>query len=209
MQLFYEPSETDLNKDNIITKIGLSRLKKLDIIIKESVQSFIAAHGSQIVNLSPRTIASHIHDNMHECCKRLITPEDKMRLVHQNSTFKIILDDVNIVLQLKKLNKNRLTSNIPTNACLDFVRQGGALFPCSVKLAVGYRLNLSSLSGNFLEETAVVCHNNEYANHWSIKISDALANLTPQADFSTSNDSPTPKYRISARKDLLIVAKTE
>lgn len=28
MQLFYEPSETDLNRDNIITKIGLYRLKK-------------------------------------------------------------------------------------------------------------------------------------------------------------------------------------
>lgn len=29
MQLFYEPSETDLNRDNIITKIGLYRLKNL------------------------------------------------------------------------------------------------------------------------------------------------------------------------------------
>ena len=105
MQLFDVPSEADLNRDNILEKIGVLRLKKLDLIIREAVQSFIDDYGDQMFWLSSRTIASHIHDNMHKCCKKLLSIEDKMRLVTQNNTFKLILDDVNLVLQFKKFNK--------------------------------------------------------------------------------------------------------
>ena len=209
MQLFDVPSEVDLNRDNILEKIGVLRLKKLDLIIREAVQSFIDDYGDQMFWLSSRTIASHIHDNMHKCCKKLLSIEDKMRLVTQNNTFKLILDDVNLVLQFKKFNKKKLTSNIPTNACLAFVRQSPTLFPSFVKLTVGYRLNKSSLSGNFLEETMIACHNNEYANHWSTKISDAVNSLIKQTDSTVPSQVPTRTYKISPKKDLLIISQTE
>lgn len=207
MQLFYEPTKTDLNKITVLEKIGSDRLRKIDKVIKDSISDFMEKYGQDIFNFSDRTIASLIHDNMLKYCRHHLTCFKGVRIVSHNQTFKIVLDDVNITLQFKKFNNKYLTSNIHTRQVLRYMRQQGSLFPHSVNLSAGYRLNLSNLSGNFVPETILACPNNETTNNWVVNLDEIIQNIKTEVKdepiYSETQNSPQGRqYKTMPKRNL-------
>ena len=211
MQLFFEPSERDFNKDIVLQRVGVFRLHKINDIIKDAVSTVTTNYRAELFNLSKRTVASLIHDKMQELCEQQLGSVYGVRVVRKNNTFKLVLDDANITLQLKKFNRKNMTSNIHTQDALDFMRQEASLFPKSINLSAGYRMDLNNLSENFIPETIITCPNSENNNHWAENLENAISTAQMQNDTSSvseQNDIPEQtKYKTSVKKDIAIEKK--
>lgn len=108
--------------------------------IKKAVdmgRTFEAEHP----DATARTISSYIHDKMCSEVERRRTDlgesSSRVILIKKYGTLKISIDNGSVIIRLKKMTRQGVTSNIVTQPVLDFEQM--SLFPDeSIKLNAGY-----------------------------------------------------------------------
>lgn len=120
--------------------------------------------------IKSRTIATLIYDFIEAHAKKELDGLDGVQLLSIDGLFMAVLHD-KVVLRFKKLNGNKMPSNIPTKQTLDYMNQQLDLpnMPLHASLIVGYELDRLKTK---LQEVTITCPNGD-KNLWSFNLHGA------------------------------------
>lgn len=113
-----------------------------------------------------RTIANLIYDFIKAHAKNNLTGVDDVALLSLKGGLFIVVIKDKLALRFKKLNNNKMPSNIPTDQTVDWMNQNIELLPSHTALIVGYEMDPLRTR---VQEITVTCPNGD-TNLWSFNL---------------------------------------
>lgn len=203
MNLFYGPTQEDLDKESVLAKLGQKKLELLCKVITLAEKELTTEHKALLFDLEARTIVGVLHDLIYKYCKIYFTDDD-VTVIRTAETFIISFTGLNVVVRYKKVGRNRLSHNIPTENALNYLRQQPSLFPIGVNLIVGYQVQENMLDGNLVKSIYLICPRSETKNYWSWLLNAENAKNVVSANVVAANEKRKARFVPKKKRDIAV-----
>lgn len=173
--------------------------------IKDGINDYLTYDSHRAVIQTNRTKANLIRDYIVNHAKVTFQNRDNVRLHEKGGLFVVLIND-KFAIRFKKLNKDKLSSNVPTGQSLKFSHQYAISFPDfeikTVNLDAGYVSDTNYTFIDGIKNAFLVCRNGGNI-HWSLELSSAESTITIPIEFGetvTEEQTTIIKVKEVARK---------
>jgi hypothetical protein len=143
------------------------RLNAIYECISNALQMYDDDYTTLRFKHSPRTHASVIHDLMVDNIKKRFANDHKVNCFYKKGLFHLLVDNGDIVIRFKKLDRNLRTHNIPTQQSFNFTHQMSMFNPPATNLNAGYQ------TVGLKHRILITCPNSHKSNAWVLELSPA------------------------------------